>query len=846
MKKNYSFIVMCIMVLCLSLNQSHAKATPNFSEASSTGTTTADCGCDNNVLTNGSFENGNTGWTTSGSFSTKNTDYNVCGSYATVLNGAGNIYQQVAVAPGSVVRFSAYGGYHVKNGQTFKLSFYTSGGALIAANAVSVAVDWDVDKAPSSGPILKQYVLNATAPAGAAFARAEAYGSGDYFKIDGACMQVTRPPADCGCTDNVLTNGSFEDGNTGWTTSGSFETKNTTYDVCGSYATVLNGTGSIYQQYAVAPGSVVRFSAYGGYHVQKGQTFKLSFYNAGGTLIAANAVSVAVDWDVDTAPSNAPILKQYVLNATAPAGAAFARAEAYGSGDYFKMDGACMQVTPPPADCNCDGNTLVNPSFETFTTVGGTQIPTGWSSSNDAGKIFTDDDAYAVCGTKNGLLGTSGGSFWQDVNTIPGSTAVLNIWGGYHVKAGQKFQLIYLNAAKAQIGAVAAEVALNKAVEDLPATGPNGMTKYTLTAGAAPAGTSYIRVLGTATGNYLKVDNACLKITAPVCETCTGNAMLNPSFEDGTNSWTKTGAGTFATSTDYVVCGVKSAKLTDKVAISQQKTIAPGNTITWSMYAGYDGSNAGFTQTLKVKFFNGTTELTSSTVTVVIDKSVTATTVGLKKYTLTKQAPATTTSVVLEISSSAGTVYTDLGCFTIKTDTPLPVTLTDFSVKKEGTSASLAWKTTAETNSKSFEVQHSLNGKEWAVLGSVDAQGESSVTKSYNYTHATPANGNNLYRLRMIDNDETFAYSRIVSENFVTDESALLYPNPSSNFMKLRDGKEKIASIQIYDIRGVKVRDFVPKEGVDVDISNLSAGSYIVTFKQSNGLVTKQKISVIR
>jgi hypothetical protein len=370
------------------------------------------------------------------------------------------------------------------------------------------------------------------------------------------------------------------------------------------------------------------------------------------------------------------------------------------------------------------------------------------------------------------------------------------------------------------------------------------MTKYTLTAGAAPAGTSYIRVLGSATGNYFKVDAACLKITPPVCETCTGNALLNPSFEDGTNNWTKTGAGTLTTSTDYVVCGTKSGKLTDKATVTQTKSVAPGNTVTWIMYAGYAGTAS--TQTLKLRFYNGNTELTSATVTQVVDKSVTASPLGLKKYTLTKQAPATTTSVVMEISSSAGELYADLGCLTIKTDTPLPVTLTDFSVKKEGTAASLAWKTTAETNSKSFEVQHSLNGKEWAILGSVDAQGESSVTKSYSYTHANPANGNNLYRLRMIDKDETFAYSRIISENFVTDESALLYPNPSSNFMKLRNGKEQIASIQIYDTRGVKVKDFIPKDGVDVDISSLSAGNYIVTFKQNNGLITKQKITVIR
>lgn len=842
MKTFYSFMFMCLVVLCAPFSESSAKAASGITENVLTGTTTADCDCDNNVLTNAGFENGFNGWTKSGSW-TQNTSYEVCGTYAGVLEGAGYIYQQSSVAPGATVTLSAYGGYHKKKGQTFKMSFYTSDNVFISEK--TVAVDWDVDVAPSNGPILKQYTLTGTAPSNAAFVRAQATSeAGDWFKVDAFCMQITRPAANCGCDNNVLTNASFENGFNGWTKTGTW-TQNTTYDVCGTYAAVLEGAGTLYQQYQVAPGAVVNFSVYGGYHVQKGQTFKLSFYNSSNTFLSGK--TVAVDWDVDTAPANTTILKQYVLNATAPANTAYVRAEAVSNaGDWFKIDAACMQVTPPPADCNCDGNALVNASFEDYTTASnGTKIPTGWSSSNDAGQIFTDDGGYNVCGNRNGLLGTSGGSFWQDVNVIPGSTAVLNIWGGYHVNKSHKFQLIYLNASKAQIGAVAAEVALNKAVESLPATGPNGMTKYTLTAGAAPAGTSYIRVLGSATGDYFKVDAACLKITPPVCETCTGNQMVNPSFEDGITSWTKTGAGTFATSTDYVVCGTKSAKLTDKVTISQSKSVAPGNTVSWTMYAGYEGTAS--VQTLKIRFYNGSTELTpQASWTQNVDKAVTATTLGLKKYSLTAQAPATATSVVLEISSSAGILYCDLGCFTIRTDTPLPVTLTDFSVKKEGTVAALSWKTTAETNSKSFEVQHSLNGKEWAVLGNVDAYGESSTTKTYNYTHATPSNGNNLYRLKMIDNDETFAFSRIVSQEFVTEDAAILYPNPSSNYMKLRPGREKIASIQIYDNKGVKVRDFAPKDSADVDISNLAVGSYIVTFKQSNGLVTKQRIEVIR
>ncbi|WP_159467890.1 T9SS type A sorting domain-containing protein [Dyadobacter sp. 3J3] len=651
-----------------------------------------------------------------------------------------------------------------------------------------------------------------------------------------AARTTTYPKGDCSCSNNLLADPSFEDSDpfSGWNKSGTWSTDGT-YAVCGSDAAVLQNAGSIYQDFEIVPGSVVNFTIWGGYHVFKSQTFKRTFMDVNKKLITAD--SLIVDWDVDVAPTSGPILKKYTFSAaTAPAGTVYVRVEAKAkSGDWFKVDGGCLQITAPPISCGCDNNVLLNPSFENgITSWTFTKIGNGSASSNTT---------YDVCGS-NAIVINGGGKLTQDVPIIGGTTATLTIYGGYHEKIGQKFNLIFL----APDGITAL---LTKTVEvdwdvDIVAAGQPILKQYSLT-DVAPPGSSFVRVEATTPGpDFFKIDAACLKLTPAPCETCTGNQLVNPSFEDGVNSWAKTGDGTFATSTDYVVCGTKSAKITNKAAISQTKNIAPGNTVTWTVYAGYEGSNTGFTQTLKVKFFKGTEEITGSTVTQVIDKSVTAATVGLKKYTLTKQAPSGTTSVVLEISSSAGTIYSDLGCFLLKTDTPLPVTLTDFSVKKEGTAASLAWKTTAETNSKSFEVQHSLNGKEWAVLGSVDAQGESSVTKSYNYTHATPANGNNLYRLRMIDKDETFAYSRIISENFVTDESAVLYPNPSSNFMKLRNGKEKIASIQIYDIRGVKVKDFVPKDGVDVDISNLSSGSYIVTFKQPNGLITKQKITVIR
>lgn len=643
----------------------------------------------------------------------------------------------------------------------------------------------------------------------------------------GSTSTTTRPKADCStCNTNVLINPSFEDNDhfNGWTKSSGWGIDGT-YAVCGDDAAVLQNNGSIYQDVQVVPNTEVSFSIWGGYHKAKSQTFKLSFLDADKKVITSTIQSKVVDWDVDTAPSNVPILKKYSFTGTAPANAVFVRAEATAAeGDWFKVDGACMTLKAPAVECSCDGNVLKNPSFEDGTTNSWTKSGT-WNANN----------YYVTCGDKAQVL-TGAGNIYQEVAVVPGAFVNFSMFGGYHKERGQKFKLSFYNGSTL-LASTSVDVDWDV---DLVPSGQPILKKYTLN-GTAPANTKTVRVEAiSASGDYFKIDGACLTVTVPVCETCNDNKMTDPSFEAGTGEWTKTG-GTFETAYEYVVCGSKSGKVTGKSTLSLEKSADPAATVTFSIYAGVSAVNG---QKLRLRFLNiDRGEI--STKETPVTKIYSAAAVGLQKFTVSERAPQNTRFVSVELVSNGETLIFDLGCLSITSGTPLPVTLTEFAVKKEGNSASLVWATTMETNSKEFEVQHSLNGKQWEILGVVVAQGESNIIKSYSFSHAAPANGNNLYRLRMIDQDLTFAYSRIVNENFVTEESAVLYPNPSSNFMKLKTGVEKIASIQIYDVKGMKVKDFSPS-GSDIDISSLAQGTYIVTFKQKSGLVTKQRIQVVR
>ncbi|GLU53999.1 Ig-like domain-containing protein [Dyadobacter frigoris] len=174
---------------------------------------------------------------------------------------------------------------------------------------------------------------------------------------------------------------------------------------------------------------------------------------------------------------------------------------------------------------------------------------------------------------------------------------------------------------------------------------------------------------------------------------------------------------------------------------------------------------------------------------------------------------------------------------------PLPVTLAVFIVSKEARMAKLNWETTAETNSDHFEIQHSITGKKWSKIGEVVSEGESTMKKSYTFTDLNPANGGNLYRLKMIDKDAAFTYSRIQSVTFETGNDLSVYPNPVASELFIRD-YSAVTRILITDLMGRTVyQSGVPTTGT-INVTTLPTGMYIMNTTWINGPVSSQKIVV--
>ena len=177
----------------------------------------------------------------------------------------------------------------------------------------------------------------------------------------------------------------------------------------------------------------------------------------------------------------------------------------------------------------------------------------------------------------------------------------------------------------------------------------------------------------------------------------------------------------------------------------------------------------------------------------------------------------------------------------------LPVTLSRFSVEKVEQTAVLKWGTTSESNSERFDIEHSVNGKEWSNVGSKEANGESTQALDYTFTDAKPAAGANLYRLKMIDLDGTFAYSQIKSVNFDMASETVFYPNPATDVLNVKvDGgfdMNAVSKLSIYDMNGNLVLS--PELKSDrIDVNALKNGIYVVQLVRKNGMVSSSKISI--
>ena len=198
-----------------------------------------------------------------------------------------------------------------------------------------------------------------------------------------------------------------------------------------------------------------------------------------------------------------------------------------------------------------------------------------------------------------------------------------------------------------------------------------------------------------------------------------------------------------------------------------------------------------------------------------------------------------------------GTVW----CDAVGNGDTMPVELSSFASNLNGRNVQLNWGTKTEKNSDKFVIEKKniyLNNSDWMIVGSVKGADLSNSPKDYSFTDKNLQTGEYLYRLKMIDNDGSFAYSSVIEIEISLPKIFELnqnYPNPFNPSTKISYNlpSDSRVILEVYNIAGEMVKQLVnddqPGGYYTVDFNSTSLNKSISSGIYFYRILTVEKVS---
>ncbi|WP_158607182.1 T9SS type A sorting domain-containing protein [Pontibacter oryzae] len=180
---------------------------------------------------------------------------------------------------------------------------------------------------------------------------------------------------------------------------------------------------------------------------------------------------------------------------------------------------------------------------------------------------------------------------------------------------------------------------------------------------------------------------------------------------------------------------------------------------------------------------------------------------------------------------------------------PLPVTLTSFTAKQLQEQVQLSWSTASEKNSSHFEIMASTDGRQFATIGKVNAAGNSNVSLVYTFKYTPATSEVTYYRLKQVDLDDTFEYSKIIAVTLQERAAEnLVYPNPVSGSASevILQHAATGGNIEVWNLAGEKMLALKAEPGTVrtiLPVQNLPKGIYLIVC-QANGSRESTKLVI--
>lgn len=154
-----------------------------------------------------------------------------------------------------------------------------------------------------------------------------------------------------------------------------------------------------------------------------------------------------------------------------------------------------------------------------------------------------------------------------------------------------------------------------------------------------------------------------------------------------------------------------------------------------------------------------------------------------------------------------------------------------------------------ETNNQGFEVQRSIDGKNFATNSFVRGKGTTTEKQYYSYIDNINLTGSIFYRLKQLDFGGNYQYSKTVEvTRAISYELSQNHPNPfnPTTTIYFSIPQNSFVTLKVYDVLGSEVAELVNGQvdagvqKVNFNAINLNSGMYFYTLKAGSFTETKK------
>ncbi|WP_222166283.1 T9SS type A sorting domain-containing protein [Edaphocola aurantiacus] len=175
--------------------------------------------------------------------------------------------------------------------------------------------------------------------------------------------------------------------------------------------------------------------------------------------------------------------------------------------------------------------------------------------------------------------------------------------------------------------------------------------------------------------------------------------------------------------------------------------------------------------------------------------------------------------------------------YTVTYTQPLPIELTYFGLVVEDCNVVLAWSSSREIQFRHFIVERSNDGKVYQSIATVLPTGSNS---KYMFRDVT-AEGKLFYRLKLVDNDNSYTFSNVLNAMVNCDKDVMVLPTVTNNSIYIQNATLN-SRVRIININGSVVLESKISSNLEqVNLGDLPAANYIVII-EDNGKMTYVKI----